>query len=170
MVNNLQIEQCAAQDIYRVKALADVIWKPTFSKVLSPERLEYLFQMMYNEHKLLEQVNDPHNNFYMLTHNGQDIGYAHLVFENQWVKLEKLYVLQLMQGKGCGLYLLRTICSIAANQPQKKLRLQVNRKNQNAISFYRKFGFEILKAQDFDVGGGHLMEDYIMVFDLKKAL
>lgn len=167
ILDDLSVEECSEADIQRVKILADQVWKPTFSKILSPDRLDYLYRLMYSDQKLFQQVTDPKNSFYILTFRKKDVGYAHLVFENEWVKLEKLYILDSMQGKGCGLYLLRTICTIAANQPQSELRLQVNRQNLKAISFYRKFGFETLKAHDFDVGGGHFMEDYVMVYNLK---
>ena len=43
--------------------------------------------------------------------------------------------------------------------------LNVNR-NNNAVSFYRKMGMEILGQGDFDIGSGYYMNDYIMSLDL----
>jgi ribosomal protein S18 acetylase RimI-like enzyme len=37
----------------------------------------------------------------------------------------------------------------------------VNRDNP-AIQFYQKFGFEIIDKEDIDIGNGFLMEDYVM--------
>jgi ribosomal protein S18 acetylase RimI-like enzyme len=44
----------------------------------------------------------------------------------------------------------------------KKISLQVNRKNFKSINFYFKQGFTIEYVKDFEIGNGYLMEDFIM--------
>jgi ribosomal protein S18 acetylase RimI-like enzyme len=50
----------------------------------------------------------------------------------------------------------RTI--IAGN---KNLLLNVNRENP-ALGFYKKKGFEVIKTEDIDIGNGYFMNDYVM--------
>ena len=40
--------------------------------------------------------------------------------------------------------------------------LAVNKRNAAAIAAYRKHGFEIVEAVVKDIGGGFVMDDYIM--------
>lgn len=163
--DQLEVVRCLPGDEQRIQALAEKIWIPTFSSILSEDRLTYLFHLMYDSKKLSQQLLNPLNAFYVLTFSGKDVGYAQLVFHKEWIKLEKLYVHPMMQGKGCGLYLLRHMISEAAAKSINELRLQVNRGNERAILFYKTFGFKIVASKDFDVGGGHVMDDYVMIWN-----
>lgn len=121
---------------------------------------------MYDKKILAEQVINPAHLFYFLKLNETEAGYAQLVIDEDFAKIEKLYVLPNVQGKGGGLYLLSKIRQEAVDRQKYILRLQVNRGNEKAISFYLKYGFEIVNSEDFDVGGGHVMDDYVMELSL----
>jgi ribosomal protein S18 acetylase RimI-like enzyme len=40
--------------------------------------------------------------------------------------------------------------------------LQVNKRNVDAIAFYRKAGFTVREESIFDIGNGFVMDDYVM--------
>jgi ribosomal protein S18 acetylase RimI-like enzyme len=40
--------------------------------------------------------------------------------------------------------------------------LQVNKRNAGAIGAYRKAGFDIINEAVFEIGGGFVMDDYLM--------
>ena len=44
--------------------------------------------------------------------------------------------------------------------------LTVNKGNDDTIAIYRKWGFEIIDSVVTDIGGGFVMDDYIMSLDL----
>lgn len=161
-IEELLIHHCQPGEEHRLIHLAEKVWIPTFEAMLPPDRLNYLFNFMYNPNKLQEQLTDPNHAFFILMQNHQDIGYSHLIFGEEWVKLEKIYLLSTMQGKGSGLYLLRSMISKAIEKERGQVRLQVNRANIKAIQFYKRFGFEIIASEDFEVGSGHIMDDYVM--------
>jgi ribosomal protein S18 acetylase RimI-like enzyme len=48
----------------------------------------------------------------------------------------------------------------------RRLYLQVNRNNASAIGTYRKNGYEVAREVVVDIGGGFVMDDYVM----EKAL
>jgi diamine N-acetyltransferase len=164
---NLEVISCDYHHLSRIKALAEVVWKPTFSDILPQDRLDYLFDFMYHEDKLTQQLKDNQHHFYLLNDATRDVGYAQLVVKNPEVKLEKIYLLQDVQGKGYGLYLLNFLIGVAKQMGCKRMQLQVNRGNTKAVDFYKRFGFKIDRSEDFDVGGGHVMDDYVMSLDLK---
>jgi len=164
---NIEIISCNHHHLSRIKALAEVVWKPTFSAILPGDRLDYLFDYMYHEDRLMQQLKDEHHHFYLFNDAERDIGYAQLVVNKAEVKLEKIYLLQDVQGKGYGLYLLNFLIGVAKQLGCERMQLQVNRGNTKAINFYQRFGFKIDRSEDFDVGGGHIMDDYVMSLDLR---
>jgi ribosomal protein S18 acetylase RimI-like enzyme len=50
-----------------------------------------------------------------------------------------------------------------------KIRLRVNRGNHLAIRAYQRAGFEITEELCNDIGGGFVMDDYVMVRMLDGA-
>ena len=46
------------------------------------------------------------------------------------------------------------------------IELTVNKYNSGTIAAYEKMGFEKVRPAVFDIGGGYIMDDYIM----KKSL
>ncbi|TVR39086.1 MAG: GNAT family N-acetyltransferase [Cryomorphaceae bacterium] len=153
---------CGTNDRSRIESLAFRIWKPAFRDILPPDRLDYLFEWMYAPEKLEQQLADNDTRFYLLLHNGQDIGYAQLLFLDDHTKLEKLYVDQAFRKRKLGLWFLNALVGEVRARGFNVIRLQVNRANITAIDFYRKFGFTTIASKDFDVGEGHVMDDFVM--------
>jgi len=48
-----------------------------------------------------------------------------------------------------------------------QLRLHVNKQNRKAIDCYLRNGFEQIEAAEFDIGGGFIMDDYILQITIK---
>lgn len=66
-----------------------------------------------------------------------------------------------LQHKNLGSLLLEAMLS---SLPENiVIRLQVNRSNYKAINFYFKKGFVIERAEDFDIGNGYFMNDFVMI-------
>jgi ribosomal protein S18 acetylase RimI-like enzyme len=70
-------------------------------------------------------------------------------------------VLPNQQQKGIGKLLLEAIYSEIRKNGAGSIELNVNRFN-NALAFYQKLGYEILKEEDIDIGKGYFMNDYIL--------
>jgi ribosomal protein S18 acetylase RimI-like enzyme len=78
------------------------------------------------------------------------------------LKVDKLYVRPDRQRMGYGGALLDRAWERAAQMGCSKLVLAVNKRNVNAIGAYRKHGFSIADAIVTDIGGGFVMDDYVM--------
>jgi len=50
----------------------------------------------------------------------------------------------------------------ARQQGFPKLILAVNKRNENAIASYRKHGFQVRESVVVDIGGGYVMDDFVM--------
>ena len=48
-----------------------------------------------------------------------------------------------------------------------KIRLTVNKHNDNSIAAYKKMGFETIDSVKTDIGGGYYMDDFVMELPIK---
>lgn len=78
------------------------------------------------------------------------------------VKLHKMYVLPEHQRRGIGQQLLAHVCQSARALGARAVWMQVNKRNERAIAAYLKAGFRVEREAVFDIGGGYVMDDYLM--------
>lgn len=151
--------------LFIIKELAYTIWPVAYGEILSQEQLDYMLDLIYTIESLEKQVDKKHV-FLLVEDDNQFIGFAsyELNFENSnKTKIQKLYVLPEIQGKGIGKNLINYIKQIAIDKKNSGLILNVNRFNK-AKEFYLKYGFEITKEIKIDIGNNYIMDDYIMEF------
>ena len=79
------------------------------------------------------------------------------------MKIDKLYVHPRHQRHGYGGLLIERAGQVARRNGCKQLLLAVNKRNRTAIDAYLKHGFRIADATVKEIGGGFLMDDYVMV-------
>ena len=77
-------------------------------------------------------------------------------------KLHKLYLLPNMQGQGIGSKAIEMVKSQIKAAGARRLRLNVNRQNTNAIRCYSKNAFTMVQLENNDIGNGFFMTDYVM--------
>ena len=78
------------------------------------------------------------------------------------MKLHKLYVLPELQGRGLGSRLLRHCENEAARLGASRLILAVNKRNTKAIAAYERNGYKVIESVVNDIGGGFVMDDFVM--------
>ena len=90
-------------------------------------------------------------------------GYLSITFGAEGVaKLNKLYLLPAHQGRGLGRQMLARVLALAAARGAGEVRLQVNKANLRAQRAYERSGFVRVGEAVFDIGGGFVMDDYLM--------
>lgn len=123
---------------------------------------------MYSSVALQAQFEEGHE-FYILNLKGIDSGFIALEWVTQnggsELKINKLYVLPSLQGKGAGRALVNKAIERAQASTATHIFLQVNKANA-AKNFYLKLGFDIREEAVFDIGNGFIMDDYIMALAL----
>ena len=77
-------------------------------------------------------------------------------------KLHKLYVQPALHGTGCGSLLLRHCEAESRKLGAARLCLNVNKANARAMRAYSRNGFEITDSLVVAIGGGFVMDDYVM--------
>jgi len=161
MPTSLHIREASKNDIAAIRQIATSTWPDAYGTYISKEQLEYMLDMMYSGDSLEDQMNKGHQ-FYMAEHNSEAIGFASVSKEeDNACKLNKLYVLPTAQKTGAGKALLFKTIDYARSLAADCIYLQVNKQN-NAQQFYSKHGFTVREASILEIGGGYIMDDYIM--------
>ena len=146
-----------------VKNLAYIIWPNAYETILSKAQLDYMLEMIYSIDSLEKQFNNGHV-FILIEDDQNFIGFASYEINcnnSNKTKLQKLYVLPEIQGKGIGKQVIDYIKDKVVLSNNLALFLNVNKFNK-AKDFYKKYGFQIIKEEVIDLGNNYIMDDYVM--------
>ncbi|GAB3805810.1 GNAT family N-acetyltransferase [Spirosoma humi] len=162
----IAITEATEQDLPIIRAIAYQTWPATFGEILSPAQIDYMLNMMYSPDALTTQIRDKNHVFLLAQDEDsqEHLGFISYEFDykNQSkTKIHKLYLLPASQGKGVGRLLIDKVATLAIDQANSSLSLNVNKYNK-AIQFYERMGFTTVDTETIDIGEGFLMEDYIM--------
>lgn len=152
-----------------IQTLAHRTWPHTFGKILSPEQISYMLDWMYSISSIKDQIENKGHCYILAQNDGEFVGYASYEINYNKTgntKLHKIYVLPELQGTGAGKLLMNEVVNRTAAAKNKNLLLNVNRDNP-AIGFYEKTGFNIIQLEDIDIGNGYYMNDYVMSMEIK---
>jgi len=162
MENELEIRMADAEDINTIGYLAQQIWPVVYKDILSPAQIDYMMQLIYSPESLKEQMSQ-HHQFLIAELEEDPVGFASYspLTGDGIFKLQKLYILPELRGKGLGKALLDFITEEVITLGATTLRLNMNRNNL-ARQFYEKSGFVIIKEEDIKIGNNYFMNDYVM--------
>ena len=161
----VEIRPLAEADIEIVGRLAREIWHAHYPAIISVAQIEYMLDERYAPSVLRAELGQPGIWWDLLLQGGvcQAFSCYFLTERPGEMKLDKLYVHPGSQRLGYGGRLIERASACARSQGCSRLVLAVNRRNVNAIEAYHKHGFAIEQAVVKDIGGGFVMDDYIMV-------
>jgi len=160
----MKITRATRADIPLIRNLAEKSWNSAYKEILSPNQIEYMLGLMYSEEELLKHFR--HQDWFYYLIKGNDENFAGFAgFETNYqvltAKLHRIYLLPQYKGEGLGKILLNKVKEVAKNHDNSRMILNVN-KNNPALDFYKSQGFEIIDEGIFDIGGGYVMDDYIL--------
>lgn len=156
------IRNANPDDLKVISDIAHRTWPVSYRNMISQQQIDYMLGMMYSSESLRKQSIDDGHEFFILSTDGKDVGFASISSEtNLRCRLQKLYVLPETQGTGAGKLLLQHVETTLKNRGIEILELTVN-KNNPALNFYKKMNFAISNSFVLDIGGGFVMDDYLM--------
>ena len=158
------IVAATAADLAAVAELAGVIWRRHYPGIITREQIEYMLALGYS-HDALQRFLDTEGAGLDLARVGERLigfGAYYPLDDAPELKLDKLYVHQEFHGRGVGRRLIASAESAARAQKRATLVLNVNKRNTQAIRAYERNGFTVREAVVVDIGGGFVMDDYVM--------
>lgn len=164
------IAPLAPEDAEAVSALAAQIWWRHYSGIISDAQIEYMLKQRYDPRVIRTELQRDDLWWDQLLVGAEIAGFAScfLTTKPGEMKVDKLYVHQDHQRKGYGGMFIGHMCERARQQGCSRLTLAVNKDNRIAISAYRKHGFQVSAAVVKNIGGGFVMDDYIMEKAIKE--
>ncbi len=175
---NARLAAMTAADFETLARLAETIWRAQYTKIISSAQIDYMLAGRYTPEPLRLYLNSDDRWLMLLRTDSQAVGYcSYALTENpgkmeppeinpRKMRLEQLYLLPEYHSQGLGRLMLRHVEEQARARGCRTLVLQVNKRNDIAVAFYRKSGFTVREAAVFDIGNGFVMDDYVM----EKAL
>ncbi len=159
----LAIRPAVDADIPSLRELAEKIWRESYAAMLTPEQIDYMLAWMYAPETIARELAEGVI-WEMAVLDDEAIGFHSCTHEprERRLKLNKLYVLPAWQGNGFGHTLLGRVHELAASLGVSEVWLQVNKGNGRAIASYKRGGYEIARSAVFDIGGGFVMDDFVM--------
>jgi GNAT superfamily N-acetyltransferase len=160
----VQIRALTRDDIEALRILARETWYAHYPGIISVAQIEYMLAQRYAVAVLQDELASDTIWWDLLWCGAELRAFASCVLAERpdEMKLDKLYVHPSHQRHGYGGQLIERALAHCRAQNRSLLTLAVNRHNQNAIDAYRKHGFAIERSVAKDIGGGFVMDDYIM--------
>lgn len=160
----IEIRQAKTTDVALIQQIAHKTWPTTYKGIVPEMQISYMLDLFYATNVLEESMTQKEHLF-LLCYEGENcLGFA--CIENNYqeksvMRLHKLYVLPEAQGKKAGQMLIQKITEISKAIRMERISLNVNKYN-NAIGFYEKMGFEIIREEIVPLDFDYVMDDYVM--------
>lgn len=165
----IHIRYATSSDNTLLADLGARTFRDTFAADNTPEDMAAYLAASFNPQKQAGEINDPFARFLIAEIDGTPAGYAHLklgpapavVVARKPVEIARIYADTPWIGKGIGARLMGACLAIADREGCDIVWLGVWERNARAIAFYRKWGFEEVGRQTFQLGTD-LQTDLIM--------
>jgi len=141
----------------------------TFASQNTKEDMDKFMNEQFTREALMEEVGTENNIFLLAYDEEQPVGYARIRENNNppslgtsnAIEIARIYAATTAIGKGIGRTLMQKCIEIAKARNRELVWLGVWEKNQRAIDFYIKWGFEKFADHDF-ILGNDVQKDWLM--------
>lgn len=168
-----RLRVATADDIETIRDLADRTWRACYPGIISEAQIDYMLGWMYSPEQIRSEIESGEIRYLLAemadAEPAEPAGFAAFGPDPEDAAgafLHKLYVLPERQRLGLGSALLAEVERLARTHGSSRLSLRVNRGNEPAIRAYEKNGFRLSHEVCSDIGGGFVMDDFVMVLDL----
>lgn len=154
-------EVTTSAEVDTVVSLAATIWREYFPQLITPAQIEYMLERFLSQSAIRAQMTGG-TCYYLLQAQGRVVGFMAVAEQKQALHISKLYVHEDARGQGLAREALDFLEIHCHRQGLDRLWLRVNMQNELAISVYKRLGFHIHETLVEDIGGGFVMDDYVM--------
>jgi ribosomal protein S18 acetylase RimI-like enzyme len=171
----IKIQTCSEEHIETLQKISYETYDETFRGMNTAETMKKYMAQSFNRDKLLSELRNHSSRFFLMHVNGLLVGYLKLneapaqtdKNDPEGMEIERIYIRGRHKGKGYGRALMKFALEKSAELQKRYAWLGVWEKNENAIAFYEKLGFERAGNHLFRMGD-EIQSDYIMKKSLKN--
>lgn len=154
-------EVFSEEDLTKVELLANIIWREHYTAIIGEDQVTYMLEKFQSVTSMRQQIDQGYH-YFLMNATEESVGYLSYEKRDEKLFLSKIYVLQELRGKGIGKLGMKFVTDTAKALGCNGVSLTVNKYNYNSIKAYEKVGFVTKKALVQDIGGGYIMDDYLM--------
>lgn len=147
-----------------VAALAEQVWNEHYLPIIGHEQVAYMLAQFQSQAAIAKQINNEGYRYFLVFEDEKPVGYMAIKAEKEQNQmfLSKLYLLAEARGRGLAKAVLKALYEICRKEKLPKISLTVNKHNAASLAAYKKMGFSVVREQEADIGGGFVMDDFIM--------
>ena len=165
----ITIHLASTADAELIADMSQQTFYDTFAAVNTKEDMDKFMNEQFCKKMLIEEVLDSKNIFLLAFEGDTPIGYAYLregekrtqFNEKSSIEIARIYAYKSSIGRGVGKALMEECIAVAGRMKRAIIWLGVWEKNDRAIAFYNKWGFEKFAEHDF-VLGNDVQRDWLM--------
>jgi len=152
----------------KCKAIAELaaeIWREHYTPIIGAGQVEYMLSNIQSAERIYADIMENEYTYFTaeIPGSGEMAGYSAVQPRDGYLLLSKLYVRKEWRGMGVARRFLEEVVEIGSKAYNfNAIRLTVNKHNETALAAYKKMGFETIDAVEADIGGGYIMDDYIL--------
>ena len=166
MENVALVPVAAPAQIETVAELAKRIWSEHYAELLGPDQIAYMVEKFQSADAIRSQLEHDGYQYFLFQYGGKNAGYLAIQFQEDSLFLSKIYVDKEFRRKHLAKTGVEYAKKLCLDKGFQKLWLTVNKGNRGSIAAYEKMGFKITREQVAEIGGGFVMDDYIMELEL----
>lgn len=161
------VEVIGETEVHSIADLARRIWPRVYPSIISEAQIRHMLDWMYAPETLRRDMHEKQVTYALIKMKGGIAGYIGCGPEDGVMFLHKLYLLPEFAGKGFGAAALAWVCERARKLGFPAVKLRVNKRNTGAVRAYLRAGFVFEDDVVADIGGGFVMDDFVMSRYLK---
>lgn len=150
-------------------SLAETIWYEFFPSIISLEQIEYMLGKFLSREAIERDMKNGYR-FFLCKDGREYIGFISIQPKQDQTEsgirkrlfISKLYLVQEYRGVHLCRRFMNKIRAEAVDAGCSEVYLTVNKYNSHAIDVYYHYGFRNEKSVVTDIGGGFVMDDYVM--------
>ncbi len=156
----MEIYKADITDLYSLQELSVSTFTETFADDNSSTDMVKYLRESFATAKLFRELSNLYTEFYLIRSEAKPIAYLKLnsgnaqlePMGNESLELERIYILKEFLGNGSAQLLMDKAIDIARKKKVKYIWLGVWENNHRALSFYKKYGFEVYGQHIFQFG------------------
>lgn len=160
LIDNLNLRSASYEDAETLANLSYRTFDETFAHLNSGVNMREYLNKNCTSDVLAKELRDPASYFLIASIDDEAVGFAKLrrseipndLRNKNPIEIQRLYVLKKAIGKKVGKFLIERCFEIGRSKQCDTIWLGVWERNERAIAFYKKFGFEIFGSQIFELG------------------
>lgn len=162
---NLTVKRaCSDSQIRQIADLAEIIWDEHFTPIIGKEQVNYMVEEFQSYPALKEQTAKGYE-YYQLFDKESFCGYTGIRPDADGrLFLSKLYIKKEHRGRHLATQAFGFLKALCRERGYSAIWLTCNRHNDSSLRVYLHLGFETVDTQQADIGGGFIMDDYIMEY------